>query len=54
MGWLGAVGGVELLLLNIFSFFFGGYAQFNCVISSLLAKLGGGDDEADNNRNVEN
>ena len=35
LDWLGSIGGVEDLLIIISAFFFGGYLQFNAVLSTL-------------------
>ena len=35
MGWLGAIGGVEKILLKIMSFFLGGYASFHAAIETM-------------------
>ena len=35
LDWLGSIGGVEDLLVMIAAYFFGGYLQFNAVLSTL-------------------
>ena len=32
MDWLGSIGGIEQILIDLLIFLFGGYAQFNAVI----------------------
>ena len=35
MDWLGDLGGIEGILADTFVLFFGGYLQFNAILSSL-------------------
>ena len=37
MDWLGSIGGIEEILNKVCIFFFGGFLQFNAVISTLNA-----------------
>lgn len=34
MNWLGSIGGIQQVLMDLFIFFFGGYAQFNAIVQT--------------------
>lgn len=34
MNWLGSIGGIQQIMIDVFIFFFGGYAQFNAILQT--------------------